>query len=226
MDKPWFNHEVKLAIHNRNRLYKRYKRTRNPTHATDWKHAAREANFHMSMAKKAHSDQIKSFLMTMDTGDKKYWKLAKKVYGSKKIMSIPSLMVGDKSISTSHEKAIEFSNFFAAQQTLEANILNHPLPPLHFLTDQRLSSISTTPAEVHKILKSLDTGKANGADGVSNRLLKECSSSIATPLSNLLNKSFALAKVPSSWKESNICPIHKKDDKAIVSNYRPIAVLS
>jgi hypothetical protein len=151
MDKPWFNHEVKVAIRNRNRLYKRFKRTMNPTHANDWKYAAREANFCMSKAKKAHSDKIKSLLMTTNTGDKKYWKLAKKVYGNKKIMGIPSLMIGDKSISTSHEKAIEFSKFFAAQQTLEANIMNHPLPPIHFLTDQRLNSISTTPDEVHKI---------------------------------------------------------------------------
>ena len=61
---------------------------------------------------------------------------------------------------------------------------------------------------------------------MSNRLLRETSSEIALPLCNLFNKSFLLGKVPSAWKESNICPIHKKDDKQIVSNYRPIALLS
>jgi hypothetical protein len=45
-------------------------------------------------------------------------------------------------------------------------------------------------------------------------------------LSNLFNKSFDLAKVPKIWKKSNICPIHKKEDRSIVSNYRPITLLS
>jgi hypothetical protein len=79
---------------------------------------------------------------------------------------------------------------------------------------------------VLKILKSLKLGKANGPDSISNRMLKESSSVISSPLANLFNKSFTLAKVPKIWKESNICPIHKKDDRSLVSNYRPIALLS
>jgi hypothetical protein len=180
----------------------------------------------MSKAKKAHSEKIKSLLMTTNAGSKNYWKLAKQVYGNKKIMGIPSIMVDNNIISTSQEKANEFSKFFVAQQTLQPQNLNYPLPPLLLLTDKTLGSIRTSPEEIQTILKSLDISKANGADGVSNRLLKECSSSIATPLSKLINKSFFLAKVPSSWKESNICPIHKKDDREKITNYRPIVLLS
>jgi hypothetical protein len=104
--------------------------------------------------------------------------------------------------------------------------MNTPLPPVQFLTDQRLNKITTNENEVLKILKSLDIGKANGSDGVSNRLLKEASQSIASPLSDLFNKSFTLAQVPKKWKESNICPIFKKDDRSLVTNYRPISLLS
>ena len=225
-DKPWFNHEVKLAIRNRNRLYNRYKRSKSLSHAADWKYAAKDTNFIISKAKKNHTEKIRRLLLTTNTGEKTYWKLAKQVYGNKKIMGIPSMVVDNKMISTSQDKANEFSIFFAKQQTLQNHILNQPLPPPILLTNKKLDSISTTPEEVLKILQSLDIGKANGADGVSNRLLKECSSIIASPLANLLNKSFTLAKVPAAWKKSNICPIHKKEDRAIVSNYRPIALLS
>ena len=32
-------------------------------------------------------------------------------------------------------------------------------------------------------------------------------------------------KFPSEWKKSNVVPIHKKDDKQNVKNYRPVSLL-
>jgi hypothetical protein len=72
----------------------------------------------------------------------------------------------------------------------------------------------------------LDVGKATGTDGISNRMLKETSIAIAEPLSLMFNISFQMGKVPIIWKEANLCPIHKKEDKSLVSNYRPISLLT
>ena len=30
---------------------------------------------------------------------------------------------------------------------------------------------------------------------------------------------------PDQWKEANVTPVHKKDDKQSTSNYRPISLL-
>jgi hypothetical protein len=93
-------------------------------------------------------------------------------------------------------------------------------------TDLRLSDISTTPNEVAKLLQALELGKAHGVDGVSVRLLKETSESISVPLSSLYNESFNSSSVPSVWKKANVSPIHKKESRSIVGNYRPISLLS
>jgi hypothetical protein len=226
MDKPWFNHTVKIAIRNRNRFYKRFGRTKRADHYADWKRSAMEANFQINLAKKNHQEKIKSILLNTNPNEKTYWKLAKQIYGSKKILGIPSLMVNDLPVTTSSAKASHFNKYFAEQQTQPPLPFNHALPPIIFLTNHRLPSIQTSQAEVLKILKGLDITKANGSDGVSNRLLKETAEFISLPLSNLFNSSFTSGMVPLTWKESNICPIHKKEDKSLVSNYRPIALLS
>ena len=31
---------------------------------------------------------------------------------------------------------------------------------------------------------------------------------------------------PDIWKRVNICPIHKKGDKQIINNYRPVSLLT
>jgi hypothetical protein len=226
MDKPWFTHTVKIAIRNRNRFYKRFGRTKRADHYADWKRSAMEANFAINLAKKNHQEKIKSLLLNTNPNEKTYWKLAKQIYGSKKILGIPSLLVNDLPVTTSSAKASHFNKYFADQQTQPQLPFNHSLPPIIFLTNNRLSSIQTSQTEVLKILKGLDITKANGSDGVSNRLLKETADHISTPLSNLFNSSFSSGMVPLAWKESNICPIHKKEDRSLVSNYRPIALLS
>ena len=37
--------------------------------------------------------------------------------------------------------------------------------------------------------------------------------------------SLSKAKVPNSWKKANVIPIHKKDSKDDMNNYRPVSIL-
>ena len=49
---------------------------------------------------------------------------------------------------------------------------------------------------------------------------------MSSPFCNLFNQSINLGFVPSSYKEANVCPIHKKGDRSIPSNYRLISLLN
>ena len=48
---------------------------------------------------------------------------------------------------------------------------------------------------------------------VSEKLLKSAGATIVPYLTILLNMSFRMSKVPEFWKNANVTPIHKKEDK-------------
>ena len=81
-------------------------------------------------------------------------------------------------------------------------------------TNSRLDSINITQAETLDILKSLDTSKATGPDGISCKMLKETASAIAPSFTRLLQLSLSTATFPSCWKQANVLPICKKGDRS------------
>ena len=76
-----------------------------------------------------------------------------------------------------------------------------------------------------KILRALGINKAHGHDEISIRMLKLCDKSIIPSLSLLFQNSIDTRTFPDTWKKSNIVPVHKKGDKQIVDNYRPVSLL-
>ena len=116
------------------------------------------------------------------------------------------------------------NNFFVAQTELGET--QATLPPDITLPEHSLNFLSTSPFEVETMLKSLQLGKATGPDAINNSVLKELAKPLSFPLSDLINFSLTSGKVPLIWKEANVTPIFKKDDPSVVSNYRPISLLS
>ena len=89
-----------------------------------------------------------------------------------------------------------------------------------------MTDLSFSEAEVSCVLKSLDSNKATGPDGISARLLKETADVITPSLCELFNRSVLSGTIPEEWKVANIVPVYKKGDKEYTENYRPISLLS
>ena len=49
---------------------------------------------------------------------------------------------------------------------------------------------------------------------------------MAHPLSKLFHLSLTLKAFPDSWKQANVTAVHKKDDRCLPNNYRPISLLN
>lgn len=75
-------------------------------------------------------------------------------------------------------------------------------------------------------LINLNTNKSTGVDKVHPKVLKECSDSLAKPLSLLFNLSYCSGRVPQLWQCANVTPLFKKGDKLNPSNYRPVSLTS
>ena len=77
-----------------------------------------------------------------------------------------------------------------------------------------------------EVKHQVKTGKTAGPDSIDNRLLKELSGPLSTPLTDLFNFSLASGKVPSLWKQAHETPTLQKNGPSDVENYRPISLLN
>ena len=150
----------------------------------------------------------------------------KAFFNGKKVSVIPPLLYNGCSafVTDFQEKANIFNSFFAKQCTL---VLNNSVFPREFIymTEKRIQSITFSESDVIKIIRALDVNKAHGHDNISVRMIKLCNNSVAHPLTLIFQNSMAAGTFATQWKRANIVPINKKNDKQIVSNYRPVSPL-
>ena len=123
-------------------------------------------------------------------------RFGKLVYGAKSVQSIPHLIVSDRIITVTAEKAEVFNQYFTEQCKLDST-QNDLLPDFIFLTDNKIKTIILTPAKIFNILKNLKVSKAVGPDQISNQILKECAISMSEPLAHLYNLSLSQGVFPS-----------------------------
>ena len=87
-----------------------------------------------------------------------------------------------------------------------------------------MGEITVDPNGVLKLLNNLKIHKAPGPDGLSARVLKECSSEIAPILALIYNETLAQGTLPDDWRLANVAPIFKKREKYDAANYRPVSL--
>ena len=97
--------------------------------------------------------------------------------------------------------------------------------PLNFLEKkQTISTITSSCDNIATLIKNLDPNKAHDHDMISICMLKLCGKSICKPLDLIFQSCMKQGKFPTEWKKANVAPVHKKGDKQILKNYRPVSL--
>ena len=125
---------------------------------------------------------------------------------------------------------IHFNSFFASVgEPNSKNITEHGGSSYgDYLSERIESNFEFRLVDSHyikQIIKGIKTSRSNGHDGISSEFLKLISNDIADSITLIINQSLKSGIFPNQLKIAKVTPIYKKDDKKVITNYRPISVL-
>ena len=224
-DPPWFGFRCRAAAEAKYSMWRRYKRR--PTHLNLVLHkaACRRMTSTSKWARKHWEEVMRRKLSGPGVGHKTWWALVKERQGLLHQDSVPPLTRADGSTATSSEdKAALLATAFA--EKMQVRDPSRPPPVLPRETDHTITSVLVTAAEVEKVLRDIDVGKATGPDNISPRVLKNCARELSGPLATIFAACLEQNKWPAAWKEAHVVPVHKKESKTDPRHYRPISLLS
>ena len=92
------------------------------------------------------------------------------------------------------------------------------------LTQARLRSLDYNEGKILEIIRALNINKSHGHNGISIRMIKIGDESLLKTFLILFKNSLKLSYYSDIWKKSNIIPAHKKNDKQLLNNFRPISL--
>lgn len=214
----WYTAETRKIINKKNRAYKRYRASRNQEDYRLYSVLRRESKHLIDLSYLLYVTNIEQ---AIPSNIKYFWSY---INSLKKDSGIPKNMEYKHKIKlTSKEIVDSFAEHFEScyEDYSDRHFPNiAPQAECVLLTHHTFS-----PEEVVKRLCELDKSKSAGSDGIPPLFLKNCSSSLAAPLTSIFQISFSGGVFPALWKHSWLVPIFKSGSKKDIENYRGISLL-
>ena len=224
---PWIDSSIKRLIKRRDRLYFRARKSSSPDIKSHYKRFRAHVQKVIRDAYWKHISNIFSF--DTDSADpdcprknekaKKFWSFVKSL--KKDAFGINSLRENGILKTDTLDKANICNRQFESAFTRESDT---EIPSKGTSPFTPMGEITVDPKGVLKLLNNLNIHKASGPDGLSARVLKECSSEISPMLALIYNESLAQGTVPDDWRQANVAPVFKKGEKYNAANYRPVSL--
>ena len=215
--------KIRSKIKRKQRLWNQYTRNRDPRVYNEYCCTRNQVR---RLTRKRQREYEKNIASQVRQYPKKFWSYANQKTKAKE--TIPNLSVSgnpDDNIFTTDDdgKVGVLASFFSSVFTRE--------PPGHWdlpmdAHPEMSEDLNITEDIVYKRLENLNTCKSPGPDAIHPRILYEARQQLAKPLSLLFRLSLASGDIPKDWKLANITAIHKKGDKRVAGNYRPVSLTS
>ena len=202
-------------IKRRNRLHALYKKTNKAEIYRKWvalRTAIKREVFN------SHKNYINGMINEITFDSKPFWRY---INGQRKDKhSIPPLQASGNIAVSDKDKAEALNGQFSSVFTRDS----FDSIPFQRPNCSRMADISVSTFGVEKLLKNLKTSKAMGPDNIHPWVLRELATDLAPMISHLFQHSITTGEVPKDWKKANVCPIFKKNDSSLPSNYRPVSL--
>jgi len=214
----WYTPELIKMVKLKERAHKRYTKCRSIQ-------SYQEFSSVRSQVKTLLSNAYKSFILTAElkikSQPKNFWNF---VNSKRQRSRIPGEMLLNGRVLSNEQSIVDgFAEYFSSVY----------LPPSAYQVcastspDSNLINIpELTEGDIIKACRSLAPNLSSGPDAIPAFLLNDCAYILASPLKTIFNLCIQLGKFPDRWKLSNVCPILKAGNKGLVTNYRPISLLS
>ena len=185
------------------------------------------------------------------TDNKLFWKTIKPVFSEKHNISRKITLIEDEEIISNDVQVAETMNEFFSNAVGKLNIkgyqtnLNCEIGSDNILTiinkfknhpsilkiknriniTNKFSFINCNVADIEFEIYNLNTSKPTTFNNIPAKILVE-NSEISSPLlCKIYNESIQDSNFPALLKKADITPVHKKDDRTVKENYRPVSIL-
>lgn len=130
------------------------------------------------------------------------------------------------------ELATMMNTFFVNKvRLLRKNLPQVAGDPLHLVRElmkHRTCSFSfkgVHPDQISKIISNLKTSKSCGTDDIDTYIVKLAQAELVPFITHVVNLSITQPVFPDQWKTAKTIPLHKKEEKMYMKNYRPVSLL-
>ena len=223
---PWMTDALRAQIKFTNVMHSR---AITLNHKTTFENYNRAKNMLKSSLRNAEIQYYSHQLDMHKTDISRSWKILKNIIGKHFCRSKPTMHfnINNESVSNSTDIAESFNNFFVSIGPQLAENISCETNPLTYVNniERSIVILDVTCEEIKGVIHSLNNS-SSGWDEIPTFLVKKCVDSFIEPLTYLVNSSISEGIFPSELKLARVVPIFKSGDPSLITNYRPISVLS